>query len=464
MLPCIHPDSRTTPQPSADKNLTLPDPFTPPATSPLQPPTLAQKARHPSPHSPSIVPQPSSFPVHIRKDIVRRVPHPGSPPSPTDRSGPTQILVPNSDISGTQSQSQSQPHSQSLPESQLHRAFPSQLTQEFKPGETSTPAAIKQGQGASEVPTGGQPESHLAGDRASPTGFTVSDTREGLGHDDHQLFDTSRDGQQTMEVSVAEVPDTSVDAANSPDVIVEAEAPDEQSNDLKHITTPSPTPLHSPMHSLFSFPSASRSQVIPNVMPQAAPPHLAEPIASTRRDFLHDAEAWMEPSFMSARKGKGRATELDEKRHEAHKRKRPSARLSSPLAQKRRKIRDERVTEPREAEESTSLVSNKKADHTGTASDLRKESSSFEQLSLPRGSMDLDRPQSASPGTEQLEQKKRRTRLLGYEVDFDHPPPGQAPNTWMNMRQIRTILLRTGRIRTLGDEVTRDERIYTKSE
>jgi len=80
------------------------------------------------------------------------------------------------------------------------------------------------------------------------------------------------------------------------------------------------------------------------------------------------------------------------------------------------------------------------------------------------GSMEMNWPQSASPGAKQLEQKKRRTRLLGYEVDFDHPPKGQAPNTWMNMRQIRTILLRTGRIRTLVDEATRDERIYTKSE
>jgi len=264
-----------------------------------------------------------------------------------------------------------------------------------------------------------------------------------------------------MEVSVAEVPDTGVDAANSTDVIAGAGAPDEQSKDLKHIITPSPTLPHSPIHSLFSCPSASRSQVIPNVMPRVASPHLAEPIASARRDFLHDAEAWMEPSFMNSH-GKGRATDLDEKRHEAHKRKRLSAGVSSPLAQKRRKILDERVTGPHEAEaeESTSPVSNEKADHINAASDPPKESSSFEQLSLPRGSMDLDRPQSASPGAQQLEQKKRRTRLLGYEVDFDHPPTGQVPNTMMNMRKIRTILLRTGRIRTLGDEVTRDENLY----
>jgi len=36
--------------------------------------------------------------------------------------------------------------------------------------------------------------------------------------------------------------------------------------------------------------------------------HAAEPIASTTRNLVYDAEVWKEPNSMSARKGKSRAT------------------------------------------------------------------------------------------------------------------------------------------------------------
>ncbi|KIJ68170.1 hypothetical protein HYDPIDRAFT_107839, partial [Hydnomerulius pinastri MD-312] len=56
------------------------------------------------------------MPLHIRKTVKRKVPHPGMPPPrpDPDKSGPIQILVPDTDTSGTtssqpQSQSQSQP-------------------------------------------------------------------------------------------------------------------------------------------------------------------------------------------------------------------------------------------------------------------------------------------------------------------------------------------------------------------
>lgn len=486
-----------TAKPSADKILGLSEPFTPPASSPHRPPTPAQRVRWPStpepqiqstpsPHNSSPAPAPpSSFPVHVRRNIMRRIPHPGLPPPPTDRSGPTQILVPNSDTSGTQSQSQSQnqtqsqPRSQPLSESQSHRpAFPSQLTQEFKPGQTSTPTADKQGQRTSK-----QPESHRDGDRTSSPGFTLLDVHEGLGHGDHQPSRTSPEAPQALEALVIEIQNTGVDAVDGADTVavlqgVPPQVPDEPLNESKHIATPSPTLLHSPLHSLFSgssYPSTSQSQLIPHVISQATSPHLAEPIASTSRVLLHDAEAWKQPTFMSAQKGKGRDTELNEKPYETRKRKRLSPGPSSPLAsRRRRKLLEEKMTEPyatqpaNEDEKPTPIVSNKKGNHTmesNIVSDLRKESLSIEQLSLPVVSTHVSQSQDAPPGPRQPGHKKRKTRLLGYQVDFDDIPVDvKAPNTWMNMRHIRTILLRTGRIRTLGDEVIRDGSIYTRSD
>jgi hypothetical protein len=492
VLPCIPPNDHAATGPSADGNLDFHEPFTPPATSPLRPPTPAQRLRRPSPSEPRI-PSPSSpsnspfvsgplssFPVHIRRNIERRVPYPGLPPSPTDRSGPTQILVPNSDTSGTQSQSQSLPRSQPLSQSRSHQpAFPSQLTQEFKPGQTSTPAVVKQGRRVSEILLGDQPESHLNGDWVSSAGFTGLDVREELGHDNHQLSGTSPDVQQALEASVTEkVPETDVDAVDGAGVAtvpqrVPSQIPEEPSHESEYMeAAPSPPPSHSPLHSLFSDSPTSMSQRIPHVISRAASPHPAESIASTSKVLLHDAEAWKRPSFMSAQ-DRGKAVELNEKPYETHKRKRLSPRLSSPLAsQKRRRILEDNIMESHPAqptnenEGSTSSVPNN-GGHTkkSIVGDSVKESSSIEQLSLPEVSKDVNQSQDASSRPWQPGHKKRKTRLQGYQVDFDHMPiDAQGSNPRMNMRHIRTILLRTGRIRTLGDEVVRDGSIYTKSD
>ncbi|OJA08685.1 hypothetical protein AZE42_01178 [Rhizopogon vesiculosus] len=492
VLPCSQPNDHETAEALADENLGLPEPFTPPATS-SRPPTPAQRVRRPStskirstptPYNSSFMPAPSSSSaMHIRRTMMRKIPHPGLPPSPTNRSGSTQILVPNSDTSGTQSQSQSQSqnHSQSHPRSQLlsqsesHRpAFPSQLTQEFKPGETSTPAVVNQGRRASKI---------LSGDRASSPGITVSDVREGLGHNVYEPPGTSSDARQAIETSVIEVTETDVHAVNGADVAVlrgvSSQVPEEPSNESKPITASSPVPLHSPLHSLFSGssrPSASKSRLIPHVISRATSPHPAEPIASTSRALLHDAEAWKQPSFMSARKSKSRGAELNEKPYKTHKRKRLSPSPSSPFtSQKRRKFLQEKTIEPHpiqpanEDEKSTSSsVSNEKANYAMEsiiASNLRKESSSIKQVSLSGVSTDINQSQEASSGPQQPGYKKRKPRLLGFQADFDHIPVDvEAPNPRMTMRQIRTILLRTGRIRTLGDEVTRDGSIYSRSD
>jgi hypothetical protein len=60
--------------------------------------------------------------------------------------------------------------------------------------------------------------------------------------------------------------------------------------------------------------------------------------------------------------------------------------------------------------------------------------------------------------------KKHKTRLMGYQVDFeDIAMQGDSSSPCMTMGRVRDILLRTGRIRTLGDEVTKDGSIYIMS-
>ncbi|KAG2063375.1 hypothetical protein BDR04DRAFT_1163813 [Suillus decipiens] len=61
--------------------------------------------------------------------------------------------------------------------------------------------------------------------------------------------------------------------------------------------------------------------------------------------------------------------------------------------------------------------------------------------------------------------KKRRTRLMGYKVDFENMRNTDSSiGPFMNMGRLRAVMLRTGRIRTLGDEVTRDGSIYIMSD
>ncbi|KAG1862501.1 hypothetical protein DFJ58DRAFT_912521 [Suillus subalutaceus] len=485
------PNDHANREASAEENGPLHEPSTPPTTSPLRPPTPAQRIRRPIlPPSPSdsspILALPSSFPLPIRRNIKRRVPHPGVPALPTDHSGPTQILVPNSDTSGTQSQSQSQPQSeppsQLLSQSQPHRPpFPSQLTQEFKPGPTSTPAAVKQGvsstgRGASLMLPGDQLESHWGDDRAS-SGVIGWDVHEGLGHGDHQPSDTNPDTHHVPQQSTAEDPDMmDVDAVNDVEIpavvhTTPSPAPEDQLDEYKPIRDTSPQPSNSSMHSLFSGSpslSLSQSEVIPSIIRTTSPP----PGEPTSRVPSHDAEAWKAPSFMNSWKGKGKATEVLDKTSETHKRRRASPTSSSPLAShKRRKVVADEALEPGPArpvskdKKARSTVPNGKGNHA-VALDIKeshKESPSIKQSSSRRISKDLSQMLDAS--FSRSIDKKRRTRLMGYLVDFeDIPAKAESSSPMMNMLRCRTMLLRTGRIRTLGDKVTRDGSIYILSD
>jgi hypothetical protein len=55
-----------------------------------------------------------------------------------------------------------------------------------------------------------------------------------------------------------------------------------------------------------------------------------------------------------------------------------------------------------------------------------------------------------------------QARIMGYQVDFENIPIESGP--LMIMGRAMSMLLRTGRIRTLGDEVTKDGSIYIMSD
>ncbi|KAG0707358.1 hypothetical protein DFH29DRAFT_25482 [Suillus ampliporus] len=495
VLPCVPPSAhvadvelpndRATVEASTEEGRSLREPSALPTTSPLRPPTPAQRVRRsPSPPDSSFVPAPSSsFSVPIRRNIKRKVPHPGVPPSPTDSSGQTRILVPNSDTSQSQSQLMSQPSSQLLLQSQPHQPlFPSQLTQEFKPGPTSTPAIVNQGISgkgfaASQMPPSDQPESRWGDDRSSSPRFTPLDGREGLKDDDHQPSGTSPDARQAPEASVAGDPDAiDVDAVDRAAVlaVLLSETPEEPSDEPKPTRTTSPPLSHSSMHSLFSGSasfSVSQSEVIPRVISRATSPHPAEPVASTSRVPSHNAEAWKAPSFMSVQKGKCKAAEMRDSPYETHKRRRTSSEPSSPLAShKRRKISADEMAEPEPSrpanddEKPTSSVPNGKKNYAvkSVTRASHRDSPSIEQSSSRAISKFISQIQDAS--LSQTAVKKRRRPLLGFQVDFDSiPTPPGSPNPFVSMRKLRAILLRTGRIRTLGEEVTRDGTIFDNS-
>ncbi|KAF8554167.1 hypothetical protein OG21DRAFT_1603650 [Imleria badia] len=168
----------TTPHPEG--HTTMDTAFTSDTRS-LQPPTPAQRIRHSLPRftspprsSPEVFarssplpsqqlpcsspPPPSSSLSHplpplpagtsIRKNIQRKVPHPGVTVSRSDptKQGSVQILVPNSDTSGTGS-SQSYSQSQQFQRQLLSHppALPSSLAKDFEPPDASTPREGKPG-------------------------------------------------------------------------------------------------------------------------------------------------------------------------------------------------------------------------------------------------------------------------------------------------------------------------------
>lgn len=312
---------------------------------------------------------------------------------------------------------------------------------------------------------------HWGGDRASSPGVINWDVHESPGHGDHRPSDTNPDAHQVLQQSTTEDPDTMdvdpVDGIEIPAAVhtTPSQAPGDPLDRHKPMRDTSPQPSDSSMHSLFSGSpsfSLSQSEVIPSIVPRTIS---GEP---TSQAPSHNAEAWKAPSFMSSRKGKGNAIEVLDKTSGIYKRRRASPTFSSPLASHKRGKNVVDETEPgpaRPVNEDERAISTVKSNHAVTL-DIRQsheETPNIRQSSSRRISKDLSQVRDAL--LSQSIDKKRRIRLMGYQVDFENiPVKAESSSPMLSLGRLHSILLRTGRVRTLGDVVTRDGSIFMKSD
>lgn len=417
----VHPEEPASHLPSSRAySLQSPTPAQRKRVSP--PPLQSQRASSPLPSS-SPVALPGS-PTNLRKNVKRKVPHPGIPPLfDPNHSGPTQILVPNSDTSGMMS---SQPYSQP---SQPRTLFPSSLSSVFKPGETSTPKKTSQN-GHSES------SKHVLGTSAEATSSQpVQSVPCTLAADEHGLPGSSRIVDRgILSEDDAETEDV-LRKAPCPAVVVDSQAPSSPSS----------------MHSLFSASPTqeqeSTTMTTPN-KPASAPYDGGTTPA-------HDPEIWKEPSFMRSRKAK-RSAASEEVSDEKGNKKRTLSNQPTPLP-KRIKM-DERLNIENQTASTDVQTPNRK---TLGSRDVRETPQVHAHEVTGNDHLTLQRTTTRS----QTGQSRRKSsRLAGLTVDFTQIPYGpnhQRPQmTWADFR---AILLRTGRIRTSA-EVERNGSVYLEQD
>jgi hypothetical protein len=240
----------------------------------------------------------------------------------------------------------------------------------------------------------------------------------------------------------------------------------------------------SPQHCRISGPSASQSEVTPSGVPRVTFQPTIEPKSQTT---TQDIEVSKATSLMKALNSSRKVTDVLDNTSQTHKRRCISPTFSSPFAHhKRRKIAIDATLEhgsvqpvklddrqshniPRTKDGFEDIPlrgdSSSPCMTMGRARDILLRTGRISTLVdevTKDGSMHIrsDRgilQQSASV-------KKHKTRLMGYQVDFeDIAMQGDSSSPCMTMGRVRDILLRTGRIRTLGDEVTKDGSIYIMS-
>ncbi|KAG8213900.1 hypothetical protein J3R82DRAFT_10645 [Butyriboletus roseoflavus] len=529
-------------------------------TGSLQPPTPAQRTKRSSmrrssspPHSPpelcsslrpsqqlplssppapsSSLPLPSSSlpsPMSIRKNIQRKVPHPGLPvsrPDPT-KQGPVQILVPNSDTSGTGS-SQSYSQSQHISQSQQYHhphllshppAFPSSLAKEFKPLDASThreekpvdtpirtskmlaeyspihgdineqeatSADDKYMTKKTDANTGKQ-ESELnrppvpSAPKIEVLEVGKSDTEEET--DELQLMHSTartevelntQTGTQDMDEEAADADhkdnQLSVDEAqihstfqSSPSrpssrlaaaSVMQHASPKQDTDGVPiHRSTQSSerTGSQRSMHSLFSDPLEDERMVFSHapILPVGRTEDQVQEMASPADVPRHDPEAWKEPSFIAKNEGKGktRAVEkLDTPSLKVGKKRQRSAQPESPVPKQAKVI----------APEARRAASGRTT--TGISGHMQPENT---EASTPGKMHSNNRaPIETTPPSPAFQSSK--PRLANFVVDFERIDLGKGvPIPRLDVeRDIKSMLLRTGRIRTLGD-VEKDGSVY----
>ncbi|KAI6157772.1 hypothetical protein BKA82DRAFT_996110 [Pisolithus tinctorius] len=495
-----------------------------------QPRTPAQRNERVSPNflSPSSLlsnnpfPFPSS-PTNPRKNMKRKIPPPEVlPMRDPNHSGPTQILVPNSDPSAvTSSQPQYSQASHSLTMSQTYSQsqshvppFRSSLSNEFKPGETSTPRT------ASELSHTNPPEgvsrmtSALISSQIGDGKAQGSADEPNTSHNVQALVDEDNQIHDRLHSSASLVSLPFLTAKTELRLEIERE-PCERTVDVRLPTSDSPVAgeeeqSHSVRGSgelledgaethavfcqgLFSTPSpaepvAANSSVVagsqsPTSMhslfsalsPAPGSKGGAPPVALTDEpsdvlpapDFVappHDPEIWKNPSFLRSRKeGEEETSPMRvQKKHRLSGQHLPPKKKmkvnesfnledSSPLRSPAAKIRPR---PPCQSEKSTEDM--RGTDEGGTQRGAGK--------STDKGRRS-DRPPSPDLSTQSLiSERDRSTKLprlegltVGLKTVFHDSAHSHFRTTW---GELQSILLRTGRIRTLGDEVVRDGSVY----
>ncbi|KAL4073958.1 hypothetical protein J3A83DRAFT_2650943 [Scleroderma citrinum] len=447
--------------------------------NPLQPSAQAQcnKRASPPPSQPKqrSSPLPPSSPLALPsplanfcKNVKRKVPHPGIPLlRDPDHSGPTQILVPNSDTSGmTSSQPYSQPSQSQAP------PFPSSLSNGFKPGGMSTPR------------------------KTGATSQSNSPQRVSLVPAEVKSSQLVRDPLHKKELSLkpveVEVADNSPAQANSGDKLVRAgtnRENEELSDDdaetkavLQNASCPAaagnvpsatnealdpqfPQSSLSSMHSLFSatFPtSPSQEQLLGTI----ATPNTSGSVQYDVVTSPHDPATWKEPSFIRSQKEKSRAVGLKEE---------PLGEKS----EKKRKLSDQPAAPSKRTkkDECSSFEIQASRQHVqypirppqkaieDRESSYMKEAPAVSVKHTEVAESDSLTPQSVASRVRSSQSCRRLPRLAGLAVDFTQIPCGSKhPRPRMTWADFQGILLRTGRIRTLGEEVERDGSIYLSND
>ena len=209
------------------------------------------------------------------------------------------------------------------------------------------------------------------------------------------------------------------------------------------------------MHSLFSNSLedertvSSQAPILPidrnedKVQEKACPTHIPR----------HDSEAWKEPSFIAKHKGEEKARaveELDTSSVKAGKKRQQSAQPESPVP-KRTKVSPSEVR--RAASGRTTRIL--RIQHQDTEASALGKIHPNKRLSTSL----TDTTEIAAPP---LASQLSKPRLANFIVDFEKIDLGKGvPMPRLDLdKDIKGMLLRTGRIRTLGERVEKDGSVY----
>ena len=218
--------------------------------------------------------------------------------------------------------------------------------------------------------------------------------------------------------------------------------------------TPSPESPERPgsrssMHSLFSASFEDEQSVASQLLVSSIGRNEDEGQEKSSPQLVpqHDSEAWKEPSFISKRGGKGKARAVKE-----------PVTLSVTVGKKRRRSTQAESPVSKRAKRSPGV----RRDASGRTSTGRNaETSALGKIQKHQPSTSSkDNETTAPPPAAQ----KSKPRLANFIVDFESIDLGRGvPIPRLNLDNIKSTLLRTGRIRTQKEKVEKDGSVYIHS-